>query len=169
MSTLKGAHYIAFLAIIILLAALLYAGKNYAVFKISEHFTGNVVYSKLVRVGDTFTLTYIHSVTKQPVYEVFQVEGKQMLSLVEMRYDSFGANLPVGSEHMSEESTSFTVRDGYYMVSYENRKFKQVPLMVGQVVADHTIVMNNGETFRMLDLTNGGTYVDIYVEPLLRK
>jgi len=169
MSTLKGAHYIAFLAIIILLAALLYAGKNYAVFKISEHFTGNVVYSKLIRVGDTFTLTYIHSVTKQPVYEVFKVEAKQILSLVEMRYDSFGANLPVGSEHMSEETTSFTIQDGYYMIRYENRKFKLVPLMVGQVVADHTIVMNNGEALRLLDITSGGTYVDIYVKPLLWK
>lgn len=168
MGTCKGAHYITLLVVIILLAAMLYAGKNYAVFYIREHHTGKVVYKKLVRVEESFTLTYIHSVTKQRVDEIFYVAGPRQLAMSEMRYDSFGANLPVGSEQLDTEKTTFEVQDGYYRITYQNRVFEVVPLMVGQVVADHTIVFTDGDRVRLLDVTRGGTYVEIYVTPLIR-
>ena len=166
MSTFKGAHYITLIILIFLLAALVYAGKNYAVFKVREHFTGNVVYKKPVRVGESFTLTYIHSVTKQRVDEVYCVENPGLLAMVEMRYDSFGANLPVGPEHLADETTIFETGDGYYRITYQNRRFKLVPLMVGQVVADHTIIFGDGVKVRLLDVTHGGSYVELFVEPL---
>lgn len=171
MGICKGAHYITYCLIIIIivsmLAAVVCAGKNFAVFKIREHFSGDIVYQRMVRVGDEFTLHYVHSVTKRPVDEVFKIDNRHELALVEMRYDSFGANLPVGSELLSGEKTDFIVEKDFYRISYQNRKFDVVPLRVGQVIADHAVKFADGPKVRLLDITQGGEYIELYVEPLI--
>ncbi|GAW93478.1 hypothetical protein KKC1_26110 [Calderihabitans maritimus] len=170
MSTLSGAHYlliITFSIIFILTSVAVYGGTHYAVFQVKDFFSGEVVFEKLVRIGTNFTLAYIHSVTNQPVYEVFTVEDNHTLAMVEMRYDSFGANLPVGPEKLADETTRFIVEDGYYKILYENRRFEKVPLRVGQVVADHTLIFPDGTRLRFLDVVDGGAYVEFYVMPLL--
>ncbi|SFR05687.1 DUF1850 domain-containing protein [Desulfoscipio geothermicus] len=166
MSTFTGAHYVVFFLLFVCVF-IAYALHNYAFFEVKEHFSGEVLFRKPVKVGTVFTLEYVHSVTKQPVYEDYKIEDKRILSMVEMRYDSFGANLPVGPEKMAEETTGFIVEDGYYKVLYENRKFAKVPLRVGQVVADHTLVFKDGSKLRLLDVAEGGAFVEFYVRPLL--
>ena len=56
MGTCKGAHYITYCLIIIIivsmLAAVVRAGKNFAVFRTREHFSGDIFYQRTVRVGD---------------------------------------------------------------------------------------------------------------------
>lgn len=170
LSTGNGAHYLKplFLTLLILFLIVVYLLNNHVVlFKVRKYETGEIVYNKFLKPEETFTLEYIHSVTAQPVYEVFYVKDKNTLALKEMRYDSFGANLPVGPEKLSNEETTFIHEDGYYKVLYENRSFKIVPLRVGQVIADHTLVFEDGERLRFLDVVKGGAYIEFYVSPLL--
>lgn len=138
-----------------------------AILIVKEHQTGNVLFRKPVEIGEPFTLYYVHSITKQPVQEVYHVHDRHTLALEEMRFDSFGSNLPVGPERVEGKTTSFDARGGYYRVTYEGRFFERVPLRVGQVVADHRLLFRDGTCFRFLDATKGGTYVDFYVRPFL--
>lgn len=136
-----------------------------AILIVQEHQTGKVLFRRPVDTGETFTLHYIHSITGQPVEEVYYVKDSRTLALKEMRYDSFGSNLPVGPENLANESTTFSVEEGYYKVTYQNRTFDRVPLRVGQVIADHTLLFRDGARLRLLDVTHGGSYVDFYVRP----
>ncbi|MTI83008.1 MAG: DUF1850 domain-containing protein [Firmicutes bacterium] len=136
-----------------------------AIIIVQEHQTGKVLFKEGVEMGETFTLDYIHSVTKQPVQEIYYVKDQKTLALKEMHYDSFGSNLPVGPEKLAHEKTSFIVEEGFYKIIYENRTFERVPLRVGQVVADHTLIFGDGTSLRLLDVTEGGCYVDFYVQP----
>ncbi len=168
MSTRSGAHYLAICAclVITLAGAAFYARHNYAVLEVKEHDTGQILYSRLLKVGEGFDLVHVHSVTRQPVLETFCVQDNRTLALQEMRYDSFGANLPVGPEKTSFETTQFIVGDGYYKIKYRNRHFSRIPLRVGQVVADHRLVFEDGSILRFLDIAGGGAFVEISVRPV---
>jgi len=162
-----GARYFFLTILAAFILILLYINSHYAVFVIRDFNTGHVIFEKKVIIGSKVELVYIHSVTNQPVYEVFSIMDNTTLALQEMRYDSFGANLPVGPEQLADEKTNFVVEDGYYKITYQNRKFKVVPLRVGQVVSDHTLVFSDNTSVRLLDISTGGSYVELYVRPLL--
>ncbi len=168
-STGNGARYmkIIFIPIFILLLTALYINSNYAIFQVRVFDTEKVLFQKIVKKNEIITLEYIHSVTEQPVYEDFYVKNNSTLAMKEMRYDSFGANLPVGPEKLENEQTKFIVEDDCYKIHYENRTFDVVPLRVGQVIADHTLVFKDNTRLRFLDIVNGGEYVEFYVKPLL--
>ncbi len=169
MSTRRGAHYLKVTLVLVVLAAVPAALLSVppAVLVVEEHDTGKILFHKGMKINETFTLAYIHSITKQPVHEVFYVKDSRTLALKEMRYDSFGSNLPVGPEKLAQETTEFYVEDGFYKIIYENRTFDRVPVMVGQVVADHALVFTDESRLRFLDVTEGGTYIDFYVKPFL--
>ena len=171
MSTGNGAHdlkkSLVVLFLIISVVTIFFWQNGYVMFKVRNHETGEIIFSKMIKKDEIIKLEYIHSVTNQPVYEFFFIKDRHTLALKEMRYDSFGANLPVGPEKMWNEETQFIVEEGYYKILYQNRGFDVVPLRVGQVVADHTLVFENGERMRFLDFAEGGAYVEFYVQPLL--
>ncbi len=167
-STLKGAPYLLgiLLTCVVFTGLFLYGKTNYAVFQVKDISSGSIILEKKLRVGETFTLEYVHSVTKQRVYEVFSVERPRTLALVEMRYDSFGANLPVGSERLREETTEFIIEDGFYKIVYQNRKFERFLLRVGYVIANHELIFRDGIKVSLPELAGKGTLVEISVKPL---
>lgn len=169
MSTRSGAHSlkIILLLILVILGGVYYfvINYNYTTLFIRHHDTGKILFKKRLAVNETFTLHYIHSVTNQPVDEIFYVKDPSTLALKEMHYDSFGANLPVGPEKLRNETTKFIKEDDYYKIIYENRTFDVIPLRIGQVVADHTLIFEDGSRVRFLDIANGGDYVEFYVSP----
>lgn len=164
-----GARYFFALLIAFFMSAvvLYYLNSSYASFVVKDFNTGNILFEKRIKIGDKIKLAYIHSVTNQYIYEIFKVENNKTLSLIEMYYDSFGANLPVGPEKLADETTTFEVKDSYYKITYQNRKFKKMPLRVGQVVSDHTLVFSDNTELRLLDIASGGAYIELYVQPLI--
>ncbi|WP_051534276.1 DUF1850 domain-containing protein [Desulfitibacter alkalitolerans] len=166
-STLTGALCLKMLIIIAVTILTFNYFNDRTVLQIVNHNTGELLYEKNLNVGDQIKLKYIHSVTKQPVYEIFVVYDKSTLALKEMLYDSFGANLPVGPETTATETTKFIVEENYYRIVYENRRFDVIPLRVGQVIADHTLIFKDEDTIRLLDIVEGGAYVEVHVKPLI--
>jgi hypothetical protein len=57
--------------------------------------TSGVMYRAKAVPGDVFTFAYIHSIEKIPVEGVFAVEDDGALRVVETRFPSYGAGLPV--------------------------------------------------------------------------
>ncbi|QGG46615.1 DUF1850 domain-containing protein [Heliorestis convoluta] len=127
--------------------------------------SGEVIFERFLPFDSLVTLHYIHSVTKRPVEEDYGVRVDGRICLLEMRFDDFGANLPVGPEVTATERTIFLVEDDHYKVIYPNRCFERVPLRIGQVIADHRLLFEDGQTLRLLDLAPGGSYVEFYFHP----
>jgi hypothetical protein len=59
---------------------------------------GSLRWAVPVRAGATFTLTWIHTVSRRPVAETYRVASDGQLHLDEMVFDHPGANLPAGPE-----------------------------------------------------------------------
>lgn len=169
MSTARGAHSFKTTALVILalIFILYFTAHNISILYVRNHETGDILFTKALTVQETFTLHYIHSVTNQPVQEIFYVKNTKTLALKEMLYDSFGANLPVGPEVLAGETTTFAKEGDHYKVTYQNRTFTKVPLRVGQVVANHTLIFSDGQKLRFLDVAPGGAYVEYYLAPLI--
>ena len=102
-----GAYCIPLIFLVLVALGGYYSFDSKAQFQIKDYYTKDLIYSRTMKVGETFTLKYIHSVTKQPVYEVYSIKDKNTLSVIEMRFDTFGPNLPVGPEVLEKETTSF--------------------------------------------------------------
>jgi hypothetical protein len=165
---LRAWYLIILLSLFIVVVPAAWLAAPPAVLIVEEHDTGKVLFKKGMRIDQCVTLDYTHSITKQPVQEIYYVKDRNTLALKEMHYDSFGSNLPVGPEELASEKTTFSVEEGYYKITYQNRVFDRVPLRVGQVVADHALVFEDRTRLRFLDVTEGGAYVDFYVKPSFR-
>ncbi len=94
-----------------------------------------VVYSRIVPKGK-FTLTFVHSVEKTPVYEFYRIDPDGQLVLYEARYSSYGAGLPC------EPEEGFRIEDDQFVVKV-TRRFKEISLRVSYIDG-HGIIFENG-------------------------
>jgi hypothetical protein len=90
-----------------------------------------------VAMGDFFTIKYIHSVDKLPVYDDFQVSGPGEFMLLQTRQHTFGAGLGDWQGEVKFE-------DGLQVIKNINKKFTELHLRVGRV-ADHTFFVGDSE------------------------
>lgn len=137
--------------------------QKHLVLQIENGRSGDVYYVRPVSVGEKMTLHYTHSVTRQPVEEIYVIKDSRTIAITDMYFDEFGANLPVGSETTADETTIFNVEEDYYHVQFPNRTFDAVPLRIGQVIANHTLIFEDGSRLPLLDVAPGGTFVKIRV------
>ncbi len=74
----------------------------------------------------TFSITYLHSVTRTPVSEQYRVEGSEIVE-TEMTFEQHGPGLPTEAD----TGGTFTRRDGRFIVTMDRR----FPAIVMQVHA----------------------------------
>jgi hypothetical protein len=92
-----------------------------------------------------FTLGYIHSVHKTPVYEVIRILNNNVLLLEEVRYSSLGVGMP-----FDYEGGTLEIVDGKFVLRFK-REFKAINISVSPI-PEHTITI--GEmTYPLLDFT----------------
>lgn len=90
-----------------------------------------------------FTLSFVHSVQKTPVYEYFRISDDNTLILERTKYYSLGVGLPY-----TEENGSFRNDDGAFIVNL-NREFDMLPIRVSPI-PEHNITIGN-KTYPLLD------------------
>jgi hypothetical protein len=90
-----------------------------------------------------FTLSFIHSVEKTPVYEIYNIEGDNKLTLKETKYYSLGVGLP-----FSEANGKFSNDRGEFDLKF-NRTFNFIPIRVSPIPR-HQINIG-GKTYELLD------------------
>ncbi|MFD0774873.1 DUF1850 domain-containing protein, partial [Streptomonospora algeriensis] len=133
-------------------------------FVVADADSGRVVLSVPAAAGERVTLRYIHSVSKRPVEEEFSIGGAAGLLMQEMRFDTFGANLPAGPEHIGSTTTTFLrERDGY-RVLHHGRPLGDVELMVNSSRSGQELLLPDGARVRLLDVAEYGTRVELGVE-----
>jgi len=118
--------------------------------------TEELIYQQQAKIGDFFDINWIHSVTLQPVIETYQLEAPGKIPIVKMVFDEFGPNLPAHPEY----DQKWIIEDGKYTVVGYELIFERVPVTIGAVIANHTLVYNGRRT-QLKDVFRPGGYVHI--------
>ena len=93
----------------------------------------------------TFSIVYLHSVTRTPVTELYRVDGSEFVE-TEMRFEQHGPGLPTEAD----AGGTFTRSEGRFVVTMDRR----FPAIVMQVHRDQSPRLVAGT--RMLDLAQWG-------------
>lgn len=104
---------------------------------------GTVVYLRPVKLGERYTVRFIHSVARRPVDEIYEIAPGCSI-LRETVYDMMGAGLP--TEPL--DGQTFTVEDGAYHIRGFHLRLPAVTYRISKVVADHTLCVGKDE-FRL--------------------
>jgi len=118
--------------------------------------TEELVHRQPAKIGETFDVVWTHSVTLQPVTETYKLEAPGRITLVRMVFSDFGPNLPARPEFNQQ----WTFSGGYYVVTNYDLCFERVPVVIGAVIADHTLRFS-GKEIRLKDAFRPGGYVHI--------
>ncbi|GAB3459384.1 hypothetical protein GCM10027570_43440 [Streptomonospora sediminis] len=139
------------------------AGRRFR-FVVTDTERGRVVLSCPVAAGEHLTLRYTHSVSKRPVAEEFSIAEPGLLAMEEMRFDTFGANLPVGPEHIGSTTTTFLHEPDGYRVLHHGRPLGTLQLMVNSPDSGQVLSLPDGRRVRLLDIAEYGTRLEWSVE-----
>ena len=110
--------------------------------------------------GTSFTIHFIHSVQKTPVWENLAVapDGSSFV-LHSTRYQSFGVGLP-----FLEQEGNFRQEGDYYIMDDMERHFPRLTLRTG--VGTKLTLTLGGRRYRLYESYPPGTPVELFVSPL---
>jgi len=132
------------------------AAGSSAVFEIQDTASGKMYLRLPLDDGFEFSIEFIHSVNQSPVRETFKADCG-MIRPVSVRFYSFGAGMPVGSE-----AGQIIDRDGDALViSGFDQSFSQLNYIVG-TVSDHLLYID-GEKISMTDLCGKNAHITIRI------
>lgn len=117
-----------------------------------------ILYQERVNNESFFSIHWIHSVSRRPIIETYKIEDNNEISLFEMIFDSFSPNLPSSPEY----HTKWEYFENYIKVTGYDLVFTEVPVVIGQVIADHTLYFKD-QIIPLKDLYKPGGYVKIKV------
>lgn len=109
-----------------------------------------------IKKGDYFYIDYTHSSDLTPVHDVFQIDDRGMIVLIEEDYEWYGAGLEFHSQ--AEATISFSDKTTRV---YLHRVFPHFLLRVGRV-ANHVFIYKE-HTIPLKNLAAGGSLVWIRV------
>lgn len=125
--------------------------------EVREWKSGRLLYLAPMRVGGKFEVSFVHSVEKTPVREVFRADRDLSIYLVETIYESFGAGLPT----TPDEGAKLVVEGGKTRITGMNRRIGDIFLAVSPFPG-HTLATGE-ETIVLADLARPGTGLGIKV------
>jgi hypothetical protein len=115
--------------------------------------SGNIIKAFPVRVGDEFSITFVHSVNNSPVTDVYRIQNNSIY-VVRTIYYSFGAGVQT---ELEEGQTLDYGEDGSMIISGFNQHRDNLSYIVG-TVSDHILVVNE-ESISLRDLCGRNTTV----------
>lgn len=120
--------------------------------------SGEIYAAYPVHDGAEFSITFIHSVNKSPVTDVYQIRDMEIY-VIRTKYYSFGAGVQTEVEEgqMLEYGP-----DGSMIVSGFNRRIDTLSYIVG-TVSDHTLEVG-GKTVSLRELCGRNTAVRFFCE-----
>ena len=124
---------------------------------LSDRDNGRVYARYAVSDGDVFSVTFVHSVNKTPVSDVYEVRNGSMV-LTGTVYYSFGAGVP---DELTEGETLTIREDGAMVVTGMDQDLNGVVYAVG-TVSDHVLEIG-GEHISLRDLCGRNAKVSFTV------
>ena len=121
-----------------------------AMFLRIENMEGDNVFCKPMNEGESFAISFTHSVALTPVTDYYRfLKGKMILDRTV--YQDFGAGLP----HMPEEGQKMRVENGKIIIEGYNRVLPSFDVRVGRV-ANHVLLfpVQGGDKMESIPLKN---------------
>lgn len=118
--------------------------------------TEEILYQTVTKPGDRFSVLWIHSVSKQPVIETYEIRDDLRIGIYEMIFDENGPNLPAGPE----QGTKWEIKNGQFRVYNYSLVFDEVPVRIGKVIANHTLIYKD-EKIPLKEIDRPGGFVKI--------
>ncbi len=105
---------------------------------VSNFSTAEVITSLKVKIGDRFTIRYIHSVDKTPIFEEFRLDRDQGLVLEKTWFTMFGAGLGHWSGH-----GNLTQDADWITINNIEKPLGSFILRIGALNVGHTIIYHD--------------------------
>ena len=154
----KSIAAVLILILAVLAAAFAYQKRNrYLV--LSSVKTGEVYARYPVRISDTFSVGFIHSVNKSPVTDFYEIRSDGIY-VVKTVYYGFGAGVQTELEEGQKLEYG---EDGSMIITGFNRKMDDLVYFVG-TVSDHTLTLEDGEAISLRDLCGRNAKVRFSLE-----
>lgn len=116
---------------------------------------GEVLFSHPVRVGESFSISFIHSVNLSPVEEIFEVRRAGELALTALEFETFGAGMPT---ELEPGQTMKRLPDGKMRVDGFNRILSEMHILV----TSHTLHLGS-HSVPLYSLTSEGQRISLRV------
>ncbi|WP_332897422.1 DUF1850 domain-containing protein [Haladaptatus sp. CMSO5] len=110
---------------------------------VSDADTGEQLLAVPVEENTTVNLSYMHSVEKTPVYDIYEVHGER-LDNTEMRFQSYGWGLPAREDVYTE--------NGFFVFNPENRSYDELYVKPGRI-ASHRLTVGD-QTYDLVSLSD---------------
>lgn len=123
--------------VIILFIAILYIPVFRGLVIVNKK-TGDILYCTKVKPGDTYTITYTHSINKSPVDDVFEIQQDYSIMLKKTVFRAFGVGIP--SETVGDQVMN--IFDDRIEIDNINMPVKEHLVFVG-LIADHRFTVHN--------------------------
>ncbi|MDN5331204.1 MAG: hypothetical protein PWP45_429 [Tepidanaerobacteraceae bacterium] len=145
-----------FLLILVLLAAIFFSrfqiDRKTVIIILNEDENKKTV---IPVISGKFTITFIHSIEKTPVYELYEISADNKITLNEVRFYSQGTGLPFSTGGIfKNENGQFVIR--------EKRTFSRLSLRVSPLPG-HSITVD-GKRLDFLDIARSEDLITIYTE-----
>lgn len=123
--------------------------------------TNKLLFHHTVHTGQTFEIQYIHSIHLTPVNEFYQINDELNIVLNEVHFDTYGVGMP---SDLSEGET-LELKNGKMMIKNMRRILPSIDLRIGQVIANHQLIMNS-QKIPFSSIAPPGSWVHIEVKKL---
>jgi len=111
---LNKKYTIIFLGLVIVLITIILFFMSIYTLELRSYSDGELIFRQRVRSGDNFTIKYTHSVALTPVWEIFAIDDKYQVVLIETDFLDHGAGMPYASfdqEIFIEEEGKFKIKN----------------------------------------------------------
>jgi hypothetical protein len=112
-----------------------------------------------INEGETFTVRFIHSVVKAPIFESFYIDRQGKIILNEVKFKKIG----VGYGKYIPTLYSLTQRDGWYYMS--NLSVSVVLNYRVGFIANHTL-LSRGKEYPFSEMVSPGELLNIVPKPI---
>ncbi|WP_019121515.1 DUF1850 domain-containing protein [Brevibacillus massiliensis] len=120
--------------------------------------TNRLLWQTPVKEGSTFGIRWTHSIHRTPVEEFYRIHHTDIV-LYRMSFEDYG----IGMNSELAPGEQLIEQDGKFFVEHMNHSFSALPIFIGQVRANHTLLFEGHEIpFRTLD--KPGSSVTVKVE-----
>ncbi len=109
-----------------------------------------------IKPEEKFSVKWTHSVSLRPVIETYKIENDLNISIYEMIFDTFSANLPASPDY----DTIWEYNEDHIRVYNYDVIFDAVPVVIGKVVANHTLYVRDN-IIPLKDIYKPGGFVKI--------
>ena len=101
-----------------------------------------------------FQIRYVHSIHLTDVIESYEITADQKIRLVSMAYENLGIGLP----GYAGEGETFSMANGMYTLTYDNRVLESFTMLIGNVDAELALRYSGDEIDLKEQLTKGKSY-----------